>query len=428
MPQTSVTILRGADTIGGGCIKINHREDSIVLDYGAPLMDNTGRTLDADLVANPSIENGILLDIQQQDTKPPLAYLLSHAHPDHYGLLGSLPKSSMIYLSDSSYSMMTIGNLFYPEPLRFDSLEQCRQFSPGKPFQIGPFTVKAFLMDHSAFGACSLLVEVDGKQVFYTGDFRGHGRKSRVSDYIYANVKQPDLMLIEGTTLDGGHSQQFPTEASVEEAMVAAFSERDQPAFVTASGSNIDRIVSLYNATKRTGKKLVIDLYQLYLLESLKKYSPGLPPHKNDHIKVIFPQSQLAIIKAEFGDDFLRHSHRHVNLNKLKDANYVFRISPYAMAPYFDVFIEKGVKPKLIYSMWLGYQSKQPKFAEMADKCQESWQYVHTSGHAYLEHLQNFSSKIAPKVLVPVHTLNSDKFLNDFENVRLVKNGEKIVL
>lgn len=427
MPQISVTILRGADTIGGSCVKINHGEDSIVLDYGAPLMDSTGVSIDADLASSPSMENGILLDIQQQDTRPPLAYLLSHAHPDHYGLLRSLPKSSNIYLSDSSYSMMTIGNLFYPEALRFSSLEQCRQFTPGKPFQVGPFTVTAFLMDHSAFGACSLLIEVDGKQVYYTGDFRGHGRKSQVSDYIYANVKQPDLMLLEGTTLNGGHSLQFPTEVSVEDAIVSALNEGDGPAFVSASGSNIDRIVSLYNATKRTGKELVIDLYQLYLLEALKKYSPSLPPHKNDHLKVIFPQFQLAIIKSEFGDDFLRYSNRHVNLSKLKGTNYVFRLSPYAMTPYLDSFKEKGVKPKLIYSMWLGYQSKQPKFAEIANKYQESWQYIHTSGHAYLEHLQSFAGNISPKVLVPIHTLNRDKFSSYFDNVRIVENGESIV-
>ncbi len=77
--------------------------------------------------------------------------------------------------------------------------------------------------------------------------------------------------------------------------------------------------------------------------------------------------------------------------------------------------------------MWLGYQSKQPKFAEIANKYQESWQYIHTSGHAYLEHLQSFAGNISPKVLVPIHTLNSDKFSSYFDNVHIVENGESIV-
>jgi len=428
MANSSVTILRGADTIGGTCIKIRHGEDSIVLDYGAPLMENTGEPLAPELVSNPSIENGILLDIQQQDTKPPLAYLLSHAHPDHYGLIDKLPENSAVYLSDSSYSMMSIANLFYPEALRFNSLEQSQLFYPGKPFQVGPFKITAYLMDHSAFGACSLLIEIDGKTVFYTGDFRGHGRKSKVNDYIYNRVKQPDIMLIEGTTLDDRHSQQFPTEASVEEAMVEAFCEKGRPVFVVASGSNIDRIVSLYNATKRTGKQLVIDLYQLYLLESLKKHAPGLPPHEGDHLKVIFPKSQLDVIKEKYGNDFLKYSERHVNVAKLHGSDYVFRVSPYAMTPYLDVFFEQGISPKLIYSMWLGYKEKQPKFTELADKYEQEWLYAHTSGHAYSDHLKVFAEKIAAKRLVPIHTLNSDKFVTHFDNVQQVENGGEITL
>ncbi|WP_392339531.1 MBL fold metallo-hydrolase [Moritella marina] len=428
MANTSVTILRGSDTIGGTCIKIRHGEDSIILDYGAPLMDNTGAELAAEVISSPSLENGILLDVQQQDVKPPLAYLISHAHPDHYGLIDKLPDNTVIYLSDSSYSMLQIGNLFYPEALRFNSLALCQLFQPGKPFQIGPFKITAYLMDHSAFGACSLLVEVAGKTVFYTGDFRGHGRKKNTSEYIYNRVKQPDVMLIEGTTLDERHSQQFPTEKSVEDAMVTAFSEPNRPAFVVASGSNIDRIVSLYNATKRTGKKLVIDLYQLYLLEALKKHAPGLPPHKGDHLRVIFPKSQLNVIKQAYGNDFLKYSGRHVNVDKLKSSDYVFRVSPYAMTPYMDALLEQGAQPKLIYSMWLGYKEKQPKFTELSNKYGQEWLYAHTSGHAYSDHLKAFAEKIGAKRLVPVHTLNSDKFVTLFENVQQVENGGEIIL
>lgn len=426
--ETSVTILRGADTIGGSCIKICHGEHSIVLDYGAPLMDNTGATLDNESLATPSIENGVLLDIQQQDPNPPLAYILSHAHPDHYGLLGNLPTDAKIYLSDSSYSMMSITNLFYPEPLKFNRLEHCLQFEPGKTFQIGPFTITAFLMDHSAFGACSLLVEVDEKQVFYTGDFRGHGRKSKVNNYLYSRIKQPDLMLIEGTTLDERHSQAFPTESSVEEKLVTLLSQPKRPAFVAASGSNIDRLVSLYNATKRTGKTLVIDLYQLYLLDALKKHAPGLPPHKNDHLKVIFPYSQRKAIEQQFGTDFLKYSQRHINLDKLVGCDYVFRISTSQMSKFLDVFTEQGLQPQFIYSMWLGYQDKQPTFSDMAKQYQLEWQYTHTSGHAYTAHLEEFANTINAKRLVPVHTLCAEKFVDKFANVQIAQNGEQLFI
>ena len=78
--------------------------------------------------------------------------------------------------------------------------------------------------------------------------------------------------------------------------------------------------------------------------------------------------------------------------------------------------------------MWLGYKEKQPKFAELADKYGQEWLYAHTSGHAYSDHLKAFAGKIAPKRLVPIHTLNSDKFASHFDNVQQVENGGEIHL
>ena len=48
------------------------------------------------------------------------------------------------------------------------------------PFELGPFTIMLFLTDHSAFDAYSLLIEANGKRVFYSGDLRAHGRKARL--------------------------------------------------------------------------------------------------------------------------------------------------------------------------------------------------------------------------------------------------------
>ena len=41
---------------------------------------------------------------------------------------------------------------------------------------------------------------------------------------------------------------------------------------IYASGQNIDRLVSIYRATKKMGKILVVDLYVAYVLETINKY------------------------------------------------------------------------------------------------------------------------------------------------------------
>jgi ribonuclease J len=58
------------------------------------------------------------------------------------------------------------------------------------------------LNDHSAFDAYSFLVEADGKSLFYSADFRGHGRKSRLFDQFLKTAPKPvDVLLMEGTTI-----------------------------------------------------------------------------------------------------------------------------------------------------------------------------------------------------------------------------------
>jgi ribonuclease J len=72
----------------------------------------------------------------------------------------------------------------------------------GAALQIGPFTVTPFLIDHSAFDAYMVLIEVHGKRVLYSGDFRTHGRKSALTRRLMAAPpKNVGVLLMEGTNL-----------------------------------------------------------------------------------------------------------------------------------------------------------------------------------------------------------------------------------
>ncbi len=242
------------------------------------------------------------------------------------------------------------------------------------------------------------------------------------------SIIRPEFVI---TTLDDSHPNTFASEQIVEDSFLDVMQKNDGPILVSGSGSNIDRIVSLYNASKRAGRTLVLDLYQIYMLEALQKHAPGLPPHKNDHIQVYYPSSQLAKIKDLIGNkDFFRFNDRHINIEKL-DINgdkYVFRLSGFYLKHIAEAFLSKGIKPHLVYSMWKGYMEKQPLFAELEALTESQWKYIHTSGHAYLNHLQSFASAIEPKTLIPIHTLKRKIFPDFFENVTSLDNGEPFYL
>ncbi len=217
--DVQLTILRGAESIGGSCVKLEYQGESLILDYGMPLMKSGGALLDSENITNPTIQNGILLDKAIFEHSRPLAFFISHAHPDHYGLIDYLPDSTPVYLSAESIATCEITNVFYPEHLRVKRLDKCQSYESKKRIQIGPFSVVPYLMDHSAFGAHSFLIEVGGKTLFYSGDFRGHGRKPWLKQQFAQIDVDIDVLLMEGTTLDSQHGKRYASEFEVELAI-----------------------------------------------------------------------------------------------------------------------------------------------------------------------------------------------------------------
>ena len=106
--------------------------------------------------------------------------------------------------------------------------------------------------------------------MFYSGDFRAHGRKSKLFELMVARPpKDIDVLLMEGTTIGRtGTDEGFPTEDDLETEFVRAFKETKGLHFVWTSSQNIDRLVTVSRAAKRTGRVLVIDLYTAVVLEA----------------------------------------------------------------------------------------------------------------------------------------------------------------
>jgi len=416
-----ITVHRGTNAIGGTCIEVSAEGGRIILDLGMPLMENGGGEIDSKLLATPSVENGILSDVpglfHGESEKPILGVLLSHAHPDHYGLMESVQATIPIYMSKESQTMIEIGNIFYPPAMHMpDVVRRCETFDQNKPFTLGSFKVTPYLIDHAAFGSSSFLIEVDGRRILYTGDIRKHGRKSYTFKSLPKKVGHVDCMLMEGTTLGGRHHVGFDSEDAVEAGFVEHISP-DNATFVQAAGGNVDRLVSLYRACKQTGKIMVIDLYQYYLLTKIKQFSKGLPPHQGDHLRVFFDRNQERRLQVIGADDLLRDARpRQIYPGEMiqQAPDMVLRLSCYMMDKIANK-IDRKEGMKFLYSMWQGYLGKGESGANMTKIPRNhggEWQHVHTSGHAWLEDLQSLTEAIKPDKIVPIHTLQGDEFAN----------------
>lgn len=198
-----VCIHRGTQEVGGNCIEIESAGKRIVLDVGLPL-----ETEDSE-VSLPPVKG-----FREQEPSL-LGVVISHPHQDHYGLAKYLLPGTPMILGAAAERILKAASLFTPAGVEF---QQARHLEHRIPLSVGPFTLTPFLNDHSAYDAYSLLIEADGRRLFYSGDLRGHGRKARIFQQFLKNPPTDiEVLLMEGTTIGRvGAAEQFPAKRKLE--------------------------------------------------------------------------------------------------------------------------------------------------------------------------------------------------------------------
>jgi ribonuclease J len=252
-----VCIHRGSKQIGGSCVEVESCGQRLIVDLGLPLdaEENSRQYL-------PKIEG-----LCGNDSSL-LGVLISHPHLDHFGLLAHIFPGIPVGMGAAARQILKAAAPFLPGNWPIPS--EGWNYQSGQSFNIGPFCVTPFLVDHSAYDAYALHIESGGKSIFYSGDFRSHGRKAALFERLTANPpKNIDTLILEGSSLGRlTDFQQFPTEKEIEDQLVQLFSSAEGLALIHTSGQNIDRIVSIFKASKRTGRKMIVDLYTASILEA----------------------------------------------------------------------------------------------------------------------------------------------------------------
>ncbi len=200
-----VIVHRGANEIGGNCVEIEHDGVRIVIDAGIPIECEKPKEHPLPVIRG----------FHEYDANL-LAVILSHSHFDHYGLLDRLPAETKVFMGKATKAILEVARIFTPAGYCRDS--SC-EFVDRTTVSLGPFNITPFLVDHSAFDSHAFLIEAGGKRVFYTGDFRNHGRKSTMMQRLFETPPADvDLVLMEGTNIrewDAQKSEVAPKNSPV---------------------------------------------------------------------------------------------------------------------------------------------------------------------------------------------------------------------
>ncbi len=276
-----------------------------------------------------------------------------------------------------------------------------------------------------------LLIDVAGKRLLYSGDFRIHGRKAALVYRFMAHPPQGiDVLIMEGTNL--GSDKPWEAESDLEKKFKTLFTETVGRVFVAWSAQNIDRTVTLYRACKKAGRTLVIDLYTAEVLDMLKDFGrlpqPGLP-----NIKVVITRAFANMYRGRGKEAFVDRMAKHGIAARTLATTPETWVSMVRSSLLQD-FTFNGVVPnaddRWSWSMWRGYLS-----GEGGSQVQEWFKaghatatHLHTSGHASPSDLRVFANRMAPKVMVPIHGTAWDGETQGFPPIRRLQDGEMFAL
>jgi len=427
-------IHRGTKEIGGSCVEIWTESTRIVVDFGMPLVNPDKTKFDSRAIKNLSvnelIKKEILPDIKGfYENKGNTALVLSHAHQDHFGLIKYVNANCKIYLGKATQKLIEITNIFTNQDWEILNYQH---FQSGKSFVIGNIEITPYLMDHSAFDAYAFLIKADGKSLFYSGDFRIHGRKTKAFDWFSYNIeKNVNYLLLEGTTI-GRVNKNFPTESEIETEFVNTFKVSKGINLIYTSGQNIDRLVSIYRASKRMGKTLAIDFYIANVLKDLSEFGAIPYPSNNfPEIKVFFPY-RLSRMICNKGNERLLYRFKDYKITKEQIGEQldktVMIVRPSMLK---DLEYIKGLEDGIfIYSMWDGYK-KEKTTIEFIDYlvCKGMTEkQIHTSGHADRDALKRMVDVLKPKNLIPIHTFEGDEYEIIFAGTKVLRINDNEVV
>lgn len=389
-----IKIHRGATQIGGNLIEIGTKQTRILFDVGTNLPP-----LDGKKTEDPMEIEGLTYG------KPEFDWVfISHHHNDHCGLGERILPGIPIFSGEETHRILDVIADFTHSP----RLEINFHFKNCQPIQLDDIRVTPIGVHHSAVDAYMFLIQADGKNLLYTGDYRGVEHVPKQIQRLLGGQKL-DVMISEGTNIRMGnfHKNVPQDENQVEQRACELMKQYGGTVFVLCSSTNEERICAIHRGAKAAHRKVCEDLFLTAVRTRREENTLRFVAHyaseeKNPRTYAYFQRYEL--LGAE-------------SLAKLSGKKVIFVRT--SMIPFLKHYLacRPDEKNLLIYSIWQGYR-KTKSVKELLAFCNAKGIDVsdlHCSGHAYSNTIQELICELKPEALVPIHCEVQDR--REFEEI-----------
>ncbi len=438
--MATLTFYGGAGEVGGNKILVQDLDSKILLDFGMNLTER-GRFFSEPFLSprdeHGMIELGILPDLEglyKGEEEPAVdAVVLSHSHIDHSMCISLLNRKTPVYCGETT--KMILEALSEVRPTGFENdLKgiEFHTFRTGDKVGIGEVEVEPVHVDHSVPGAYGFIIHTSEGGVAYSGDFRAHGPKAKMSwDFAYkARDADPKMFLCEGTNLVRGDLR---TESEVLEKVDQVVSKTKGLVLANFSNADIDRLKTFHEAAKKNHRVLAVSLRQAFLLRALSRdKNLEVPEVLKDPNIVVYQKSKKTYYKWE--NEIINQTSVKTSRDvKDMQGKVILASSSYDMNEVLD--IRPGPGSAFINSTSEPFNEEMDmdheRFVNWLNHLGLPLYQIHSSGHMMPNDLREVVERVSPERLVPIHTEQPELFglfVNDLARVEQVRKGSTLTV
>ena len=491
--MAKITFHGGVNDIGGNKFLVKDKDTTLFMDFGMSFSQE-GKFFSQFLNARSSnslidlFELGILPKIKglyRRDLAKHMGFdgneetqvdgiLLTHAHVDHCAYIPYLRPDIPVYCSEESKLIMqnfdeTSNDQYLTVKEKFQIYEnkqglisratgdkvqvprEIRTFSPRKEFSVDSIKIEPIPVDHSIAGVHGFILHTSEGSVGNTADLRFHGRRAKDTEKFVERCGESslDYLLCEGTRVDAKPSL---TEFDVETNVADIVNKTSELVICGYPIRDLDRLLSFYEAAKKSNRDLVIDMKQAYLLklfyesDNLRGNYPA-PTDKNIRIYIprgswglldknidVFSQRQLYIDYPEWQRQFLDYpnavDYRDVKANQ---RNFIFFCSDFKLQELIDIKPDAGASyiRSLTEPFDLEMELKEEQVKNWFTyfgilKKEQNWHQIHVSGHGDGTQIKQVIDGSKSKKLIPIHTQHDEYHKKWHDNVISVNQHDSI--